>query len=447
MELGKTVRNLIVMTASTQGIEKFSPTAFIAAVRGHPIRTFFICLVAVTLSSMDQALFSYAVPGISEEFGVGLDRIGIMLSLSFLVASFAVVITGVLTDFIGRQRMFVIMMVLSAFFVGCHALADTINMLTLFRVLGFAFAAGLYPITATIVIEVAPARYRGMMSAWLQMSYPIGFSIGAVIASGLLEQFGWRGTFYPAFLVIPLALLLGKKLKETERFQKAVAESTDSMPSGDPAAKRSVSAHLGELFAPQFRSRTVICFIGTVCSNIAIAGITYFLPVFLIQDRGVSESEAAGLLAWTWGIAAVGYVIASYIGEFVLTRRNTVILWQWLGAVCLAVTLWTLDTLTALIIGLGVSTMFFFASESMRMPMVGEIFPTRLRATASASVGTLGVTTASLLAPLLITAAVPAVGWTWTFTLLGVVPLVVAGFIFTCLENFPAGVEVEALSS
>lgn len=403
-----------------------------------------ICLIAVTLSTMDQALFSYAVPGIIAEFGIDLDTIGVMLSLSFLVASVAVVITGVLTDFIGRRRMFVIMMVLSAFFVGCHALAGTVGMLTLFRVLGFAFAAGLYPITATIVIEIAPARYRGMMSAWLQMSYPIGFSIGAIIASGLLDQFGWRGTFYPAFLVIPLALILGRMLKETDRFQTAASYQRQESAN---AKKRSVSEHLGELFAPQFRTRTIICFTGTVCSNIAIAGITYFLPTFLIQDRGVTESEAAGLLAWTWGIAAVGYLIASYIGEFVLTRRNTVILWQWLGALCLAITLWTVNTPTLLIVGLGISTMFFFASECMRMPLVGEIFPTRLRATASASVGSLGVTTASLAAPLMITAAVPAMGWTMTFTVLGVVPLVLAGLIFTRLENFPTGVEVEELST
>ena len=244
------------MTTSAPGTERFSPTAFIAAVRGYPIRTFFICLIAATFSTMDQALFSYAVPGISEEFGVGLDRIGIMLSLSFLVASFAVVITGVLTDFIGRQRMFVIMMALSAFFVGCHALADTINMPTLFRVLGFAFAAGLFPIMATIIIEVAPARYRGMMSAWLQMSYPIGFSIGAMVASGLLEQFGWRGTFYPAFLVIPLALVLGRMLKETERFKKVFQDSgqkdAGQKDAAQPAPRCSVGQHFGELFSPQF---------------------------------------------------------------------------------------------------------------------------------------------------------------------------------------------------
>lgn len=432
---------------SMQGREGFSPTAFMAAVRGHPIRTFLICLAAATLSTMDQALFSYAMPGIASEFEVGLDTISGMLSLSFLVASVAVVITGVLTDFIGRRRMFVIMMISSAFFVGCHALADTIGTLTLFRVLGFAFAVGLYPITATIVIEVVPARYRGMMSAWLQMSYPIGFSLGALVASGLLDEYGWRGTFYPAFLVIPLAVILGKLLKETDRFQKTAV--TEGLPVAAEKAKteRTISAHLGELFAPQFRARTIICFVGTVSANLAIASTTYFLPTFMMEDRGIAESDAAGLLAATWGIAAIGYIIASYVGEFVLTRRNTVILWQLMGAACLAVTLWSPLSPVLLMVGLGISTMFFFASESMRMPLVGEIFPTRLRATASASVGSLGVTTASLAAPLMISATVPAMGWTWTFTVLGVVPLVIAGFIFTRLENFPTGVEVEELSS
>ncbi|MBT8061794.1 MAG: MFS transporter, partial [Gammaproteobacteria bacterium] len=77
----------------------------IRAVRGHPIRTFLICLAGMTLSTMDQALFSYAIPGITEEFQVGLDVAGLMLSLSFLAASFTVVIAGVLTDYLGRRRM------------------------------------------------------------------------------------------------------------------------------------------------------------------------------------------------------------------------------------------------------------------------------------------------------------------------------------------------------
>ncbi len=432
--------------ASQQG---FSLSSFVKAVAGHPIRTFLICFAGMTLSTMDQALFSYAIPGITQEFDVGLDVAGLILSLSFLVASFTVVVAGVLTDYLGRRRMFIAMMALSALFVGCHALAPTIQWLTAFRVLGFAIAAGLFPIAATIVVEVSPARYRGMLSAWLQLSYPFGFAIGALIASLLLADLGWRATFYPAFLVVPAAFLLGARLKETPRFTTVV----ESIPEADAphqaahTPRRALREHLAELFSPQLRARTIICFSGTVCSNIAIAGATYFLPTFLNQDRGVSQAAAAGLLVWSWGIAAIGYLIASYVGEFVLTRRNTVIVYQLLGAACFAVTLWFAHSPLPLMIGLGISAMFFFGSESMRMPMVAEIFPTRLRATASATVGSLAVTSASLLAPLLITATVPGLGWSWTFTVFGVLPLIAAGTIFMLLENFPVGVEIEELSA
>jgi MFS family permease len=439
------------MAMSSNGPERFSLSAMIQAVRGHPIRTFLICLAGMTLSTMDQALFSYAIPGITEEFQVGLDVAGLMLSLSFLVASFTVVIAGVLTDYLGRRRMFIAMMALSALFVGCHALAPTIEWLTAFRVLGFAIAAGLFPIAATIVVEVSPARYRGMLSAWLQLSYPFGFAIGALVASLLLADMGWRATFYPAFLVIPLAFLLGTGLRETDRFAAAV----EVVPEADAphhvvhdgGSRRTLGEHLAELLSPQLRARTLICFFGTICSNIAIAAATYFLPTFLNQARGVAQADAAGLLVWSWAIAAIGYLIASYVGEFVLTRRNTVILYQVLGAICFAATLWLIESPAALMVGLGVSTMFFFGSESMRMPMVAEIFPTRLRATASATVGSLAVTIASLLAPLLIPATVPSVGWSWAFTLFGVIPLIMAATIFMFLENFPVGVEMEELSA
>jgi MFS family permease len=436
------------MLIKKRPVSPMSYSTFAEAVAGHPIRTFLICLIGMTLSTMDQALFSYAIPGLTAEFNVGLDVAGAMLSLSFLVASFTVVITGIMTDYFGRRRMFVITMALSALFVGCHALAPTIQWLTVFRVLGFATAVGMFPVAATMMVEAAPARYRGTLSAWLQMSYPLGFAIGALIASLFLADLGWRAMFYPAFLVIPVAFLLGAGLKETERFANARKQPTETLtPSAPvPAKRRPLTAHIAELLSPQLRRRSLICFLGTIASNIAIAGVTYFLPTFLIQDRGISQADAAGMLAWSWAIAAIGYLLASYVGEFVLTRRNTVILYQWLGAACFALTLWLAESTTVLMLGIGVSTMFFFGSESMRMPMVAEIFPTRLRATAAAVVGSLGVTIASLTAPLLIPPTALALGWTWTFTIFAVAPLVIAGFIFACLENFPAGVEIEELS-
>jgi MFS family permease len=414
--------------------------AFWTAVRGHPIKTFLICFAGLVLSAMDQALFSYAMPGITAEFNVGLDVVSDILSASFLVASFGVIIAGTLTDYFGRRRMFIVLTALSAFCVGLHALVDSIGWLAVFRILGFALAAGAFPITATIIVEVSPARYRGILSGWLQMAYPFGFALAAAISAQVLVGHSWRESFYPAFAVIPIIIWLGTRLKETDRF--AVTATTETSKDG-----RSLRQHFAELMSPRLRARSLTTFVGTFTGNLAIAGASFFLPTFLVQDRGLSEAAAAGLLQYSWLIAAVGYIGSSYIGEFVTTRRNTYIASQWLGAVCLAATVWFAESPAMLLLGFGVSTMFFFSSECVRMPLSSEIFPTRIRTTAAAVTGSTAVTLASVVAPLAIPALVSKLGWSWAFTLVGVIPLLIAGGIFLLLENFKSGVEVEELSS
>ncbi|MFT7289198.1 MAG: NNP family nitrate/nitrite transporter-like MFS transporter, partial [Halieaceae bacterium] len=97
----------------------------------------------MTLSTADQALFSYAIPGILREFDIGLDVVGLLLSTSFAVAAFTVVIAGALTDRLGRVRVFAILLAASAACVGLHVFAANLSLLALFRILGFALAAGM----------------------------------------------------------------------------------------------------------------------------------------------------------------------------------------------------------------------------------------------------------------------------------------------------------------
>ena len=105
-------------------------------------RIFLLCLIAITFSTADQSLFSYAIPGIQAEFDIGLKVVGYILSLSFFVASFAVVFVGMLTDVIGRRLVLATLLAISALFVGLHALANSLVMLTILRVCGFALGAG-----------------------------------------------------------------------------------------------------------------------------------------------------------------------------------------------------------------------------------------------------------------------------------------------------------------
>jgi MFS family permease len=418
-----------------------------ASIRGPVLTTFVICFLGWMLSSMDQALFAYAIPGIARDFNVPLDWIGWILTVSFALSGVTVVWTGSLTDHLGRKRMFVLLLATSGMLVGCMALVHSIWMLATLRALGFASGVSLFPIATTYVVETAPARYRGLMSGIMQISYPIGWFAASLVAGPLIERHGWRSVFYPAFLIVPVAFLLSLFLKESSRFEEArlrKGSETEPVASSEVSPpKASVLRNLKEVLSPELRKRTIVCFAGSFLVNVAIGGSSYLLPTFFNQSRGMSESSATYITGISFGIGAIGYVVASAVGEFVLTRRNTLVLWIWLGAAAFLASAWLARGYWALLGGFAVSIMLFYGSESIRTPLIGEMFPTRVRVTAVAVAGGLAVCVACIIGPLFVTKSVPRIGWPWTFTVFTVVPLILAGLSFLFLDNAPSGTELE----
>ena len=60
-----------------------------SSIKGYPLIVFLTCLLGWSLTSMDQSLFGYAIPGIQEEFGASITEVGWVLSLSFIFAAFS----------------------------------------------------------------------------------------------------------------------------------------------------------------------------------------------------------------------------------------------------------------------------------------------------------------------------------------------------------------------
>ncbi len=409
-----------------------------AAFRGSSGRAFGVCLLAIMLSSADQSLFSFAIPAITTEFGIGLEPIGQMLSLSFAVASFTVVVAGVTADSLGRKTVLLVLLGLSALLVGAHALVPSLGALTVVRVASFAVGAGVFPIANTIVVESAPQRFRGLMAGWLQIGYPLGFALASLAAAPLIVDYGWRSVFVPALIVVVMLPLLFRWLPETERFA-SLRGAHDTLPG-------TFGSRLRRLAAPPYRRRAAVCFLGSFMISLAIGGTTYFLPTYLVQGMNVPQDQASLIVGGSYLIGAVGYLLVSYLGEFVTTRRNALLIWLGLGTVVFALTIWLARSPLALLGGLGLSILFFYGSEAIRMPLIGELFPTDIRATATALTGSLAVTLAWLIAPILITYNVSSLGWALTFSYFAVIPLAVGTSVFLLLENLSSGLTVEQTS-
>lgn len=404
--------------------------------KNYPVLAFLICLIAYAASQMDLALFGYVLPLLRKDFGFGIEVAGRILAVSFLIGSVLIVWLGSMADKFGRKTMFQFALVASGIIIALHAFARNVEMITFLRGLSIATGGLLYPVTGAIVAEEAPARYRGLYAGFLQTGYPFGWFVAPFLAAPLQRQYGWRGVFLLGLLSLPLVLLVRLWLREPQRFAKQQEE----------LAKRRPFERLGELFTPEMRRRTITLWLGQFLFVIAYGGSAFLLPTYLHEARGFEVIQAGYLSGIANGIGILGYIIAAFVGEFVLTRRNTIIIWAWLGTLAFLALLWLASTWGTVLAAYALMTMFFYGTAAVKFAFIGEHFPTRLRATGLAFSGSFAVTLGSALGPLMVAYAVRHLGWNWAFSCFAVVPLFLSGLVFLALKPLPSGLEVEAIS-
>jgi SHS family lactate transporter-like MFS transporter len=100
---------------------------------------------------------------------------------------------------------------------------------TVFIVLRALFGIGMggeWGVGASLVMEAAPVRWRGILSGILQSGYSIGYLLAAIAARFLLPVWGWRPMFWIGALPALLALYIRTKVPESEAWKQHRAAST-----------------------------------------------------------------------------------------------------------------------------------------------------------------------------------------------------------------------------
>jgi SHS family lactate transporter-like MFS transporter len=85
---------------------------------------------------------------------------------------------------------------------------------------------GEWGVGASLAMEAAPVRWRGILSGILQSGYSIGYLLAAVAARFLLPVWGWRPMFWIGALPALLALYIRTKVPESEAWKQHRAAST-----------------------------------------------------------------------------------------------------------------------------------------------------------------------------------------------------------------------------
>ena len=392
-----------------------------------------ISFLAWTLTNMDQAFFGYAIPGILEEFNLPLEAAGIILTISFIIASIMLLFTGIVADRFGRGPILSLYLAVSSLLVGFQGLAGGIVMLTIFRALGFGFSTGLSPITNAYVVENVKPRMRGMAMGVLQCGYPLGWFIASLFAVPLLTDYGWRAMCFAAFLVVPLAGLFHWLLRDTAGI---ILAGTDSP----------IKGKVRVLFSAPYRKSSLASIATYFAFGGAYAGSAFYFPTFFAEVRGYSQSDAASLVGMSNFIGIGGYLLAAFVGEYLLTRRSVFIIWALGGTIALIGLLWFSESRTSDTIWYGLTAALFYGSLAVLPVLIAEIFPEEVRASALSVCASAPLSLGFAVFPLIVPFVVGSVGWQMGFSIIICPLLALSAMTAFALPNLRSGDDLAVMA-
>ncbi len=179
-----------------------------------------------TLDAFDFFVVVFLFDTLARQFGVTKREIVWTTTATLAMRPLGALLFGLLADRYGRR---IPLMANVIYFSIIELACGFAPNFTVFLVLRALFGIGMggeWGVGASLAMESAPTRLRGILSGILQSGYSIGYLLAAVTARFLLPHWGWRPMFWIGALPALLALYIRTKVPESEAWKQHRAAST-----------------------------------------------------------------------------------------------------------------------------------------------------------------------------------------------------------------------------
>lgn len=404
---------------------------------GFQIGAVLVCQAINILDGFDVVIISYAGPLLAQEWDLPPERLGVVFSAGLFGMTVGAFVLAPLADYIGRRKTIVAGLVIVTLGMLLTPQAGNAAQIAAARVLTGLGIGALFAGLTALVVEYSSAKRRTLAVSVLYLGYPIGATLGGLIAQYNIERMGWRtfflyggvmtGALIPAALwKLPESLdyLLSRQpknaLAEANRLiRKLRCAPIDVLPP-KPAAANGQPVKL--LFSAEYKRRTALLWVSFFASLLVIYFLISWTPQILIgAGLPLERSILGGMLLNAGGGA--GMLVLGVLASRHSLRRLIGIYFS-LGAVFMAVfalSSASLPLLTAVTAGIG---FFTYSSLIGLYALAAQQYPPSARSTGvgwAIGVGRIGSIAGPYAAGLMI-------GWGWersTYYLVLAAPLLI----------------------
>jgi benzoate transport len=373
------------------------------------------------LDGFDVLSSAFAAPGIAKEWGIQRDALGVVLSMELIGMGFGSILLGGAADRFGRRPTILACLVVMASGMWLATTSQSPSGLALWRFVTGLGIGGMLAAINAVTAELSSLKGRSLAMALMVIGYPIGATVGGIIAGNLLKGGDWRLVFefgaIATAVFIPLIYIFVPETPDyyvTRRDSTALEKVNASlrklalplatiMPAAPALADK---PSVFDIFKPGLLRTTVLFTLGYAFHAVTFYYILKWSPK-IVADFGYTQPEAASVLV----MANIGGAIGGGLFGFAMHRFG--LKWP-------TITMLLCGAVAVIAFGLGRDTLVgwkmavFFTGFTTNAAIVGFYslfavgFPTHVRATGTGfaiGAGRIGAAGSPILAGVLFTQA------------------------------------------
>jgi MFS family permease len=325
----------------------------------------------------DLLLLSFLVAATTLATDLALTQNDVALLLGTALAFTAVggMLGGALADRFGRKPLLIVTILIYCFGTLLSGFATGFWTLLFARAITGIGIGGEWAVAHTLVGETVPPHVRGRYGSYLQSGSAFARFFASMAGTFLAPWIGWRATFIVSAVPALMVVFIRSHMPESDiwlQLKKAGQTATSPW------------RVIAEMVGPTLRKTTAIAMTVTTFNMAAYWLKTIWLPTYLVQGRGLSLGESAGLLLMDQIGSLIGYVVYGFASDH-FGRRPSFTVFSLIKALGLLMVTLGWDAAggyTWVTFGFMLLVGFGEGNWGGIGPLLNEVFPTRVRASA-----------------------------------------------------------------
>jgi putative MFS transporter len=346
-------------------------------------------------------IVSLTLPSISEDLSGTTGNSAMMASSVFFGMLIGALVSGTLSDRIGRKWTNLALLILAGVATGFTGTATSMRLFSLGRFVSGLGYGGLLPVVNAYLTEFSSIRIRGLYLTLLESSWALGSIMTGGFTMLTLNSLGWQWSYYFLFFFsFPLVLIAfflpeSPKFEFMKRGKQALEKILKTRIDGEVEMHKREKQPLISLFKKGFASRTLMIWFSWFAVSFVYYGIYTWAPR-IFTSKGLTPVSSLWYTFFMLIMQLPGYLAAALLIE--KFGRKPSLIFFFSGTAVSALIMAFVTSSGSLLSASVMISIFVLGTWGMVYAYTPELYPTEMRGLGNGTSGVMA-RVAGIIAP------------------------------------------------